>query len=506
MALNTNASRLYVVEETTSGTLKVPSAGSEALALQPGFEFTPEVDVLTNDELRSSIGPAKPITGLERPTASFSHYYRHSGTEGVVPDWHLLMKSLFGSTSTNGTERTLTTGSSTTLLKLAAGGSDFATTGGVRKAVLIKDGTNGYSIRPVDAVATNDLTLGFSVPNAPATGVTLGKCVNYSPVDSGHPTLSLWLYRANGGAIEAEAGCLITNLDLSVETGQLINMSFTAGGTLFYFDPIVITASNKYIDFEDDDGVATAVLQEKIYRTPLELAQAAEDAINAQTTETWTVTYHSTGANAGKFTFSATGTTVELQWNTGANTANSAAAKFGFSAAADNTGATTYTSATAKVWSDALTPSLDSSDPLVAKDNEVLIGDQDDYVSMCVQSMTANIGLDVQDVTCIKAVSGVDSKVVRRRNTSIEITAVLDRHDADKFDRFINNTNTKFLFNAGVKSGGNWVAGRCLSLYAPKATVSGWRVGDNDGIVTMIFTISPFVDTDGTPEIFLNLL
>lgn len=503
MALNTNASRLYVVEETTSGTLKAPSAGSEALALQPGFEFTPEADVLQNDELRSNIGPAKPITGLERPSAAFSHYLRHSGVEGDTPDFHLLLKSIFGSTSSNGTERLTTTGSTSTVLNLAAGGSDFAR----GKAVMIKKAI--YEIRPVDSIATNALTLGFALSEAaPGTGIGVGKCVNYTPVSSGHPTLSLWLYVANEGAIEAIAGNLITGLEITANVGELINMNVTAGGTQFFFDPIVIGATNKYIDFEDDAGAVSVSIAEKTYRTPIELAQAIEDAINAATVEVWTVTYHNFGADAGKFTFAVpTGsTTVELHWNTGANTANSIAPKVGFSTAADSTGAITYTSATAQVWSDALTPSLDSSDPLVFKDNEVLIGDQTNFVNMCVQTLTANIELEVADVLCSKSVSGVDSKVVRRRSSTIEVTAVLDKHDADKFDRFINNTDTKFLCNFGVKSGGNWVPGRCVSIYAPQATISGFRIGDSDGVVTMIFTISPFVASDGSSEIFLNLL
>lgn len=501
MALNTNASRLYVVKETTPGTLKVPSAGSEALALQPGFEFTPEADVLQNDELRANIGPSKPITGLERPSASFSHYLRHSGVEGGTPDFHLLLESIFGSTSTNGTERTTAAASTSTLLKLAAGGADFAR----GKAVLIKKAI--YEIRPVDAVATNDLTLGFALSEAaPGAGINVGKCINYTPVSSGHPTLSLWLYVANEGAIEAIAGNLITGLEITANVGELINMAVTAGGTSFYFDPITIGATNKYIDFTDDQGAASASIAEKTYRTPIELAQAIEDAINAATTETWTVVYNNFGTDAGKFTFSATGAVVELNWNTGANTANSIAPKVGFSTAADSDSATSYTSTNAQVWSDAFTPALDDSDPLVFKDNEVLIGDQTNFVNMCVQSLTASINLEVADVLCSKSVSGVDSKVVRRRTSSIEITAVLDKHDADKFDRFINNTNTKFLCNFGVKAGGNWVPGRCVSLYSPQATVSGFRVGDSDGVVTMIFTISPFVATDGTSEIFLNLL
>lgn len=502
MALNNNSSRLYVVKETTSGTLKAPSAGSEALALQPGFEFTPNVDTQQNEELRASIGPSKPIVGIERPEATFSHYLRNSGSQGVTPDFHLLLESLFGSTSTNSTERATTTSSTSTVLKLAAGGSDFA----LGKAVLIKDGANGYSIRPVDSVSTNDLTLGFALSvSAPGTGISVGKCVNYTPVNSGHPTLSLWLFRANGGDIEAEAGALVTNMALSVEVGQLINMAFTASGTKFFFNPIIITSTNKYIDITTDNVTDDpATIPEGAYQTPLQLATAIAAALNAaDPLETFTCTYSSV---TGKFTIATTTSTLfSLLWNTGANTANSAKTILGFSNT-DDTGSTSYASDTAQSYADLQTPSLDSSDPIVAKDNEVLVGDRSDFVSMCVQTMNATIGLETEDVLCIKSTSGVDSKVVRRRNTSIEITAVLEKYDADKFDRFIQNTTTKFCFNFGVKSGGNWVAGRCGSLYVPQATISAFRVGDNNGIVTMVFTVSPYVDSSGNPEVYMNLL
>lgn len=506
MAENTNASRMYVVEESVSGTLKAPSGGSEALALQPGFDFVPNADVITNETLNASIGPSKPITGTERPNSSFSHYLRHSGTEGVVPDYHLLLKSLFASTTTNGTERATTTGSTTTVIKLAAGGTDFSR----GFALLIKDGTNGYNIRPVDSVATNDLTIGFSVPTAPGNAINVGKCINYTPADTGHPTLSLWLYRANGAAIEAISGALVTGVEISVETGQLVNMSFTAEGTKFFFDPIVITSANKYIDATDDGGTIFASITEKTYRTPLELAQALEDALNTASVDVWTVTYNSTGANKGKFTIASDGTTTSLLWKTGTHGSDNAddhiGTTLGFSDAADDTGANSYNSDNVQVWSDALTPALDDTDPLVAKYHEALVGDQTNYVSMCVQSMTANINLETEDVLCLSAESGIDSKVVRRRTSSIEITAVLEKHDADKFDRFINNTTTKFLYNFGVRSGGNWVAGKCGCLYSPQATISGFRVGDNNGVVTMVFTISPYVASDATPEIYLNLL
>lgn len=504
MAYNNNASRLYVVEETTGGTLKAPSAGSEALALQPGFELTPNTDSQTNEELRASVGPSKPILGLERPTASFSHYLRGHGTAGSTPDFHLLLKSIFGSTSTNGTERVTDAASSTTVVKLTAGGTDFA----LGKAVLVKMAT--YEIRPVASVSTNDLTLGFALNNAPGAGLGVGKCINYTPVSTGHPTLSLWLYRANESNIEAMAGGLVTQLDIEVDVGALINMSFQVSGTKFFFNPFIITASNKYIDITTDNVTDdAATVAEGQYQTPQALAAAIVTALSAaDPLETFTCTFSRT---TGKFTIATTTSTVlSLLWKTGVhgsdNTDTHMGTLLGYSDAADDTLATSYAADTAISYADAQTPELDSSDPLVAKDMEVLLGDTSDYIRPCIQTMRASVSLDAADVKCLTASSGVDSKVVRRRNCTIEMQFVLEKHEANLFDRFINNTATKLCFNFGPKSGGNWVAGKCGCLYAPQGTISAVRVGESDGTVVFLATYSPYVDSSGNPEIYMNLL
>ena len=506
MAENSLQSRLAIVPEVTEGTLVDVSGGTQFIPLQPGFEFVPNIDTIENEEIRGSIGSAKPIQGLSRPSSSFKGYLKHSGVEGQAPNWGELLESLFGSTSVNATERTLTSSSTTILLKAAAGGSDFAR----GKAVMIKDGTNGYSIRPVDSVATNDLSLGFAVPVAPASGVTLGKCVNYTPTDSGHETLSLWLYRGNGGALEAIAGARVTEWTMDVSVGELINQSFSLGGTGFYMNPIRITSSTRYIDFTDDDGAHAAVIPIAVYKDPHELAAAAQAAMRTvQTDKMATVVFNSLGADAGKFTFKATGDTVfELNWATGANTANGAATKFGFTVA-DETGASGtvgYKSDSVQSYAAGFSPSYDAADPMIAQDMEILIGDTSDYDSVCVKTCSIKVTNEKNDILCISAATGVDGSVINKRATEITILAQLKRHDADKFRRFLNNVDTKFLFNFGVKSGGNWVAGKCGCVYVPTATISAYQHGDDNGIVTMEYTIRPYVNASGEPEIYLNFL
>ena len=496
---------LAVMKETTPGTVVPPSGATDYVTLQPDFELVPGFEQLENEEIRASIGAAKPIQGLESPEGSFSHYLKHSGVEGAAPEMNYLCESAFGSTSSNATER-VTDGSSTTSeLSLATGGTDFAR----GKAVLIKDGVNGYQIRPVHSVSGDDLTLGFNVATAPGTGIGAGKCVNFAPANSGHPTLSIHSYRGNGQAYEILAGAQVSELTIEAEAGQFVNMNFAFQGTKYYFDPIRITSTNKYIDVDDGGGEINVSIEEKYYRDPHELAQALEDAINAASGfgDVATVTYLDNDVtNAGKFTIESDGGTFEILWNTGTNAANSIGTTLGFSVAADDTGATSYTSDSALSWAAPHTPSYDSTDPMAAKYMEVLLGDAADYLCFCAQSINISLANEVTDVLCICAESGVDQKKVTARAVTVQMSFLLDKHDADKFKRFRANEETRFAFNFGTKSGGNWEAGKSGCFYMPSAVISSYSLTDLDTLVGVDMELTGFVDSSGNGEVYLNFL
>lgn len=622
MALNTNASRLYVVKETTPGTLLKPSAGDQAMALQPGFQMDSAFDQQQSEELKAGIGPSASIPGIERPTFNWNHYLRGSATPGVKPDYHLIWESLMGSVrnfysemvvsnannkinfedddgvvagtvvngtyktpqelaaavttamnaangnetalcvystvtgkftitstgtllsllwktgangsdntdthigtllgysdaaddtgtaagtgyaadnATNGIERVTDTGSTTTLLEVTANCPEIL----AGSAVLVQDGSNGFSARGVSSKpAADQIEPNFALPGAPAAGVALGRCVSWIPANSGHPLLSFWLYHANGGAISAMAGGQVTSMDISLAVGELLNMAFVAGGTQYMFNPILITATNKFFDF-NDGGVKVAQVPEGWYRSPVELATALQDAINAASAIEFTVVYNSYGASKGKFTLTAASGTFSILWQSGANAANSIGTTLGFLVAANDTGSLTYTSDNVQSYADALTPDLDDSEPLVAKDMEVLFGDQANFQSLCVQTMDANISNTVQDVECLNAQSGVDSKVVQGRTNQIDMVIVLEQHEVDFFDRFVNNRDAKFQFTWGAKSGGNWIPGRVGLIWSDKVKVTSATVGDNNGVQTRIVSVAAYMDSAGNPELYANQL
>lgn len=500
---SSKASVLAVMPEVTEGTPVAPGATTDFLALQPDASLKPSFDVLSNEELRSSIGKAKGILGFERPEMSFSHYLKHSGVEGTAPEYNELLQAVFGSETANGTQRTTTTGSTTSVCKLGAGGTDFSR----GFAVLIKDGTNGYSIRPVHSVATNDLTLGFNVANAPASGIGVGKCVNYTPANSAHQSLTAWMYRANGQAVEMIAGAKVTEFGFSASAGELINANFNMVGTKYYFNPITIGATDTKLDFTDDDGTFAATITAKVYRTPHELATAITDAMNtANSGETHTCTYSDT---TGKFTIVSTGTVLSLLWNTGGNAANTIGDKIGFSTAADDTGtaaATGYTSDNAQTYGASYTPAYDSSDPVAAKYHEVLLGDSTDTTCFEAASISFSMAMERSEVKSICAESGVNSILLTGREVTITISGLLDKYHAGEMNRFANNTATRFAYNFGTKSGGNWVAGTCGNLYIPTCTVTSFALTDLDSVVGVEIELKAYVDSSGNGEVYLNFL
>lgn len=493
------ATVLATKKETTEGTLVLPTTGADFVPMQPDATITPNIESIANEEIRSSIGQAKPIQGLESPEASFSLYLKHSGVEGQAPNYGELLEACWGSTSVQSTERTTTSSSTTTLIKLAAGGSDYSR----GKAILLKDPTNGYSIRPVHSVSSNDLTIGFAVSSAPASGVTCGKFVNFSPANDSHPSISLTQYLGNGHSVQALAGGKVTELSLEANAGELINASYSLVGTKYFFNPIEITASTDVLDFYDGSTDYAVTMTNKVFRNPQELASALETAMNATASaDTFTVTYSNT---TGKFTLASNGSTFSLKFSSGTNTAQTIATKIGFTVA-DETGALTYTSDSAMSYAAPATVSFDNADPLVAKNNQVFIGGATDNVNFCANSISFTFSNENAQVKCVGAETGVDANFFSGRTVEVQISGVIEKFDADLFNRYLNNSETRFLYNFGEKSGGNWVAGKCGCIYIPTCTVSAFETQDLDGVVGVNVTLTGFVDASGNGEVYLNFL
>lgn len=505
-SINTRSSVVAIKEETTEGTPVSPTAATDYVALQDDFSATPSFDVLENAELKASIGKTKSILGAENPTVSFSHYLRSSGTVGTAPNFGLMLKACLGAATVASTEYDTVASSTTSVIKVDTGeGASFQR----GEALLIKDGTNGYRIRCIDSISSDDLTIGFQVPTgmAPGTGINLGRAALYYPANTGHPTLSIWHYLGNGGAVQMVSGSRVTGVTYDISAGELINGSYDIEGIAFYYNPIEITATDTKLDFTDDDGTWAATITAGFYKDPHKLAEAIQAAMRtASPGETATVTYNDT---TGKYNIKTTGTLLSLLWNTGANTANSIGDKIGYSLAANDTGtaATTgYNSDTALSFASPQTPSFDNADPLAAKDNEVLLGDTDDYACFAASTVSFAIATPKSDILSVCAESGKSGSIITTREVTISVTALLDKYDVDKWRKFRENEQTKFQYSFGTKSGGNWVAGKCGALYVPTATITSFQVEDQDGLAVLSLELSAYVNSSGEGEVFVNFL
>lgn len=491
----TRNSVLAIVKETTEGDIVKPSLATQYIALQDDFSMEGGFETLENVELKASIGTAKPIIGAEAPTASLSHYLRSSGVAGQAPNYGVMLEACLGAVSTASTEYNTVASSTTSVVKVDTGeGATFER----GEALLIKDATNGYRIRCVDSVSSDDLTIGFQVPNAPGTGVNLGKCVLYKPANEGHPTLSLWHYLGNGGAIQAMAGARVTSASFDISAGELINANYSLEGVEYFYDPIEVETGANKIVLDIGAGNVSATVPVGVYKTPHDLASAVLAAIQAAAAGTYTATYSD---STGKFTVTKSTGTLDIDWLTGTDTIG---ATLGFTA--DDTGALTYTSDVAQDYSSPQNPSFDNADPLAAKDNEVMLGLASDYACFKASTVSMNIDTPKSDILSVCEVSGKAGSIINSRAVTISVSALLEQYDAGEFEKFRTGTEVKFQYSFGQKSGGNWVAGKCGALYCPTATITAFSVTDADGLAQVDLELQAFVNSNGDGEVYVSFL
>lgn len=503
------ASVFAIKRETTLGTLVSPTAATQFLPLKSGFSLASEVATLDNEELLNDIASGKGLLGLENPSGSHELYLKHSEVEGQEPGYGLLLESCLGDKIVNATQYSVTAGSVAgsasvrASLEMATNEEDNFVIG---QAVMIKDSTNRYSIRNVYNVDSsgNQLDLNFNLSAAPASGVGLGKAILYRPASSGHPSFSAWMYRGNGSAIEAIAGCRTTSFSITANAGEQLEATAAYAGTSFYFNPIEITSSSKYIDFVDDGGTKAITLTEQIYKSPLALVDEINSKLAATSVDVITVEYFSHGANAGKFKFTSDGTTFELLWNTGTNTANSAKTKLGFSNT-DDTGATSYTSDSVQSYVASFTPDYDDATNLVVKNNELMIGTFSDNICREASALSVSINTPSTDVSSLCAESGLSEKLILSREATLTATLILQKHEAHLFDHFINNDTTPIMFNGGAKdSSGNWIPGKCVNVYFANATLTAHTVTGDD-IIQLELSAKGYVDSV-RKDVYINFI
>jgi hypothetical protein len=191
-------------------------------------------------------------------------------------------------------------------------------------------------------------------------------------------------------------------------------------------------------------------------------------------------------------------------WSTGTNAANSIGTKIGFAVAADDTGALTYTSDNAQVYSAPHTPSFDAVDNIVLKANELFIGSATDNV--CLKAATASVNIDNEtaDIDSLCSDSGLLERLITARNVTFSCEIVYDKHQVKLIDALLQNKSLSVMLNVGPKVGGNWVPGKCVNFYIPNAKVTSAPVGGTDAI-TVSLELAANV-TSEVEDIYVNFV
>lgn len=490
------ASIFAIKEEVTVGEYVKPDSGTQFVPLRPGNSLSFTAEQLESDELLNDIGAAKSFVGKESSEGSHSAYLRHSGVEGQEPQLGVMFESVMGSKAVNGVQYTTLAGTDENKAVVSSGGNFYP-----GQALLIKSGL-GYEIRNIKEISGNNLIYNFESPNS-AVGLNLGKAVTYIPAPQGHPTFSATKYLGNGHAIEATSGNTVTELSLTADANGFGEVEFTYAGTKYFFNPIEINATNKYLDFTDDNGTFVAEIAEKVYKTPIELCDALAAAMKiASPLENFSVGYDK---GVGTFFIStSTSAVLSLLFFTGANSANGIGLTLGYDVSVDRTGNTYYPSETALDLESPITPVYDSADAIIIKGAELFIGNNDDTACVCAQSVSLTISKEVQDVDCICEETGVKEKIAVSRVVEMSVTAVLNKHDATLLDALLKNKGVSAMLNAGPKTGGNWIPGKCFNVYLSNCTVSSYTT-TGDSFIQAEITLKGFV-TSTQKDVYLNFV
>ena len=140
------------------------------------------------------------------------------------------------------------------------------------------------------------------------------------------------------------------------------------------------------------------------------------------------------------------------------------------------------------------------------KANEFIIGDAQAFQAFRASTVTFNISNTKKDINDVTAVSGRAGSLFTGRQVTVSATALLEKHDADKFNRFYKGLNTPLMYVAGAKSGGNWVPGKTVCLFSPTATITGFTPGDDEGLSILQLEFTLYVADGGEGEIFLGFV
>lgn len=501
------STRVAFTEESSENTYTTETS-TTFVKVYDNFSMEPVSDTLASTELSDSIDASKPLINKQSTKGSASFSLKGSGVEGQAPQYSTVLKAIFGSFNDYGTEYDTISGSSAG--SSATRGKVVVNTGeganyAIGQALLIKGAvsTDGkYSVRNVYSISSDDLNLSFNTASGAASGTNLGQCQAYKlSVPSSSYTVH-WFQDDSGAAFhQAGTGCKTTSLKFNFPANGRATLDVTFEGLKHFHNPISITSSNKYLNFNEGGSELTATMTVKTYQTPHELAREIEYQMDLVAAADITVSYSDTD---GKFTIASGGATFQLLAGTGTNVANGIFSTIGFTAS-NKTGALTYTGTNAISFDPSVTPSYDTSTDLLVRDCEMLIGSFSDYGCRKMTSATININATRAEVLSFCATNGLDSSLLTERAITFEGNLIVDQYESKLFDAHVNNTAQALALTIGDKVSGNWTAGSVVNFYMPNVVYSAVPIV-NEGSF-LVYKISAVAyETGSYKPLYLNYL
>ena len=257
VGINESTSILAIEVEVTEGTYIAPQADTAYAqyieATIDGARETQEREIKT-----SGLAKAKPIPGTASSEASITLELRGSGTEGGQTDAHNLLKAVFGTNRSAGSQGTSSTGHTSTVINFA---NTSAYKVGDTVAVLE---SGAHHISPIITVTANtSITLLVAKSSGSFTdNVAVSKFQTYLPsnTQSDYATLSISKYISNE-ILRSASGLRPNTFSIADwTTGSLPKMEFGLGGITFSESNVVAPQTPSY-----DTGLPAVILSSCLY-------------------------------------------------------------------------------------------------------------------------------------------------------------------------------------------------------------------------------------------------
>ncbi len=520
-AIPTRGKVAAVIGKKEESALLEPTLGKHFVSVQSDFTITPNFETTENLEIRDDIMAAKPVISGENPSGTFSHYLTGSGVEGEETEYAPMVESCLGGKRIITTEHTTIAGSTVSYLNVSdAALADYAK----GDAVLVKDEVNGWSMRPVKNrdLTNKRLELAFDLEEAPAAGVKLGLHLTYYPTTSLQPVFDVWEFFSAGSGNQNVANCRVTSMSMTADANGQINSTFSFEGTDYRMN------QNYEATWDLQAGLNTVVvaygtslgdsvnlvLANKIYTSGEELATELQTKLRALTgpsLSTLTVSYSEDvrkfrflNASGYAFDFAATasddGMAKLLGFDEDKRTDTAVAGAGLVSKRAAKPSTLNY-----KIYLP-LKPAYDGQPPVIAKDQRLFLGENDNNVCLDATSVSLTINTPTTTIYSICAENAIFAKLLASRDATLTVSAILQDDDQRFFSQFKNGDTVPFAFMGGQKRDRRWVAGNVFTIYGSEAVINSFSLAESDGIYTLDMELLCYSPGDGSGSIFISYL